>query len=108
MMLPIFVESCDDGYRASLFGSSDLRVCGPSKGEAIEALLSMVKTRLATDRAAAKRGDAELLWTDGPRGGSEPTWPPREYDPIAAEAWREVVAEIYRERDAEKAREFPE
>jgi hypothetical protein len=107
-MLPILVEPCDGGFRASLLGSADLRVCGPSKGEAIEALQAIVRSRLAADRAAAKRGDAELLWAEGLYAGSDPTWPPRDYDPIAAEITREMVAEIYRERDEQKAREFPE
>src|SRR5437588_12744521 len=107
-MLPILVVPCDGGFQATLLGSADLSVCGPSKGEAIEALQAVIRSRLAADRATAKLGNAELLWTEGLYAGSDPRWPRREYDPIAAEITREMVAEIYRERDEQKAREFPE
>lgn len=108
-MIPILVEDRDGVFRATLFGSPDLQAEAGSKREAIATLQAMVAARVEADRGVASRARSELLWADGPRMGlAEPTWPPQVYDPLEAELSRELVAEIYRERDAQKAREFPE
>jgi hypothetical protein len=109
-MVPVLVECIGGRFQATVFGNSGIQAEGITKDEAMEALKRMLDSRVADAwaKSRAEPARAELLWIDGPKSGGGPTWPPRpEPTPEEIELVREMVAEIYRERDAQKAAEFP-
>jgi hypothetical protein len=96
MKFPILVEPHNGQFRASLLGSQVVRAEGATKEEAVAA----VNDRL---RGAIAAGD--IVFLDLPTAPSILTHQP---SPEEAEDWRQLCEEIYRERDAQKAAEFPE
>lgn len=111
-MVPIVLEERGSGFRVSLAGVPEVWAEGSTPDEAVAAFRGVFSHRVEDCRSAFRHGGEKtpgIYWVDGPhRSFCEPIWPPRPYDPVAAEIAREMVAEIYRERDAEKLREFPE
>lgn len=96
-MLPVTVELVGGGFRASVFGNPTVSADGATRDEAIG--------RLRTDlRGRADRG--ELVWVDVPT--AVPGDFAGRYTAEEADLARQMVADIYRERDEQKAREFPE
>ncbi len=109
-MVPVLVETIGDRFRATLFGDSGIRTEGATKDEAMAALRRALDSRVADAwaKARAEPTRAELVWMDGPKCGAGQTCPPRPAPtPEEIEATEEMVTEIYRERDAQKAAEFP-
>lgn len=96
-MMPVLVESNGVGFRASVYGAPALAADGATREEAVETLRTDLLTR-------ADRG--ELVWLDIPR--AVPSDFAGRYTEEEAEITRQMVADIYRERDEQKAREFPE
>lgn len=96
-MLPVLVEPLDGRYQASVPGAPGLRAEGATRDEAVAALRADLDARYA-------RG--ELVWVDPPTITNPP--PPRRFTQEEIEATREMVAEMYRARDAQKVAEFPE
>ncbi len=94
-MMPVLVETSSGGCRASVYGAPAVSADAPTRDEAIAALQVELGRR-------TRQG--ELVWLDVPKVGvTDLAW--------AFEADRhadELVAEIYRLRDAEKAALFPE
>ena len=97
MSLPMLVRPMNGHYQAMLYGSEVYLAEGPTREAAIAAL----ETRLSK-----KESPEEWVTIE---------WPKAALSDFAgtvtgdeAEAWDEICREIYRERDAEKAREFPE
>lgn len=84
-------------FRATFPAFADVVGYGPTKWDAVAAL---------HDEFAARIAGGELVWVDV-HTPSDPPPPPRP-TPEEIEATEEMIAEIYRERDALKAAEFPE
>lgn len=94
-MAPVLIESVNGRYQASLLGSPGFHTEAATKEEAVMALQAEMSGR-------ATRG--EVVWVDVPKLGVSDLAGRYGYDPYLDE----IVAEIYRQRDEEKAREFPE
>lgn len=97
MMFSVLVEPKSSGYQAIVVGMPNLKADGATRDEAVIALKASLN-------ATAARGD--LLTIDVPTLAISDT--AGSYRDGEAEILREICAEIYRERDAEKAAEFPE
>jgi hypothetical protein len=97
MFYPARVEIVGGRYRASLLATPNISAEGDTGAGALAALKAEIVCRF-------NRG--ELSWVNVPHPG-EPTGLP-EYTAERAAAAEEMIAEIYRERDAQKAAEFPE
>lgn len=97
MTVPVWVEQQNGTFTASVLGSPQLRADGNTKEEAVATLVSGLGERQT-------RGELVLVNLPTPAVG--PVHPPPSAEEI--EATREMVAEIYRERDEQKRREFPE
>lgn len=94
-MFPVLVEPIDGRFQASVPGAPALRADGETKDDAIAALRAELEDRYA-------RG--ELVWLDIPRVGITDLPDRHRDDPYL----REICEEAYRQRDAQKAAEFPE
>jgi hypothetical protein len=96
MTFPILVTQANGKFTASVLGAPQVTAEGATKEQAVEA----VTTRLRD--AVASR---ELVLVDVPSLAPVPL---RLRTPEEIEDWQEVCKEIYRERDAQKAAEWPE
>ena len=96
MKFPILVEPHNGRFHASILGSQSMSAEGATKEEAVAA----VNDRL---RDAIAAGDVVLVDLS-----STPSILSRQPGPEEAEDWRQLCEEIYREREAQKAGEFPE
>jgi hypothetical protein len=96
MLFPVQLQQVDGRYRAVLPGMPPVVGVGNSSTEAVIALRAEV---------AAQISRGEIIWVNIPALG-EPTG--RVFTEEDREAAEEMIAEIYRERDAQKAAEFPE
>lgn len=92
MTFPILVTHANGTFIASTFGTPLVSAAGATK----EAALAAVTAQLRAGAVAA-----EVVFVDVDAPLAEPITDP-------ATAWRELCAEIYRERAAQKAAEFPE
>jgi hypothetical protein len=98
MTVSVWVEQQDGTFVASVPGVPQLRATGETRDAAIRALSEIVRVFQARGMlVAVNLPDVPVTATPRP----QPTEEERE-------AWREVVAGIYRERDEQKRREFPE
>ena len=97
MTIPVWVEQQNGRFTATVLGAPQLRAVGPTKDDAVAALRSSLNERAAT---------GELTTLDVPVPAAE--LPVRHYTEDELAEMREQVAEIYRERDEQKRREFPE
>lgn len=87
MTLPVWVEQKGDGFVAAVLGRPDLTAVGPTADLAVVGLRAVLADHRAGGRLVAVNvPDPSEPLTDEQR-----------------EAWAEVVAEIYRERDDQKA-----
>jgi hypothetical protein len=96
MSWTVYVEPVAGGFEASLVGDAAIRASGGTADEAVAGVKAVLDARRA-------RGYFVTL-DDTPT--VRPELVPR--DDAERQAWDEVVAEIYRERDAQKKAEFPE
>jgi hypothetical protein len=96
MTIPVWVEQSNGTFTASALGDSRLKATAESRDEALRRLDELL-------HICVRRG--ALVFVDIP----EPAIPvpPRQPTLEEIEATREMVAEIYRQRDEEKALEFP-
>ena len=102
MSTPVWVEQVNGHFTASLLGRPEVRADGPTR----EAALAAVRVVLADRRPAG-----ELVWLeDEPAGAAGVAEIARKYanDPGWHDLWDQIKRDAYRERDEEKAREFPE
>jgi hypothetical protein len=95
MTLPIIVQPLNGSFTAAVLGAPNLRATGVTDDAAVEALKTSLSERLSS-------GEIRLVEVE-----------PKGLIGLAGkyqndEAWAEVVADIYRERNEQKSREFPE
>jgi hypothetical protein len=94
MTVPIWVEQQGGTFTATVIGAPRLKAEGATKEQAVAAATAQLQDRVTA-------GEVVLV--------NVPTPPPaRNYAPEEIELMRELCAEAYRERDAQKAAEFPE
>lgn len=91
------LEAVDGRHRATLLAFPGISAEGATRYDALEALKADIKGRFDL---------GELCWANVPHPGEDTGLPI--YTPEQAAATEEMIAEIYRERDAQKAAEFPE
>jgi hypothetical protein len=94
MTFPIWVEQQNGKFTASVLGSPQVKAEGATKEQAVAAIRAQLQNRMAA-------GEVVLVNVPTPL-------PVRNYTPEEIEIMREMCAEIYRERDAQKAAEWPE
>ena len=94
MTVPVWVEQSNGTFTASVLGAPQVSASGATKEQAVSAVTAQLRSRVTA---------GELVLVDVP-----PPLPFRNVSPADAAALREMCAEIYRERDAQKAAEFPE
>ena len=95
MTIPVWVEQKADTFTATVIGAPQLSAAGATKQQAVAAVTAQLRDRLTS---------GEVVLVDMP----EPPLPFQQVSPEDAAVLREMCAEIYRERDAQKAAEFPE
>lgn len=95
MTFPVWVEQRNGKFVATAIGAPQVTADGATKELAVAAVTSQLQTRMTA---------GEVVLVDVP----DPAVPSAETNPDVSAAWRELCAEIYRERDAQKAREWPE
>lgn len=96
MTFPILVTQSDGTFTASVLGSPAMSAAGATREQAVAAVTARFRTGVAA-------GEVVLMSVPVP-----PPLPSRRYTDEEVEVMREQVAEIYRERDAQMAAEFPE
>ena len=94
MTVPVWVEQSNGKFTASVLGSPQVKAEGATREQAVAAVTAQLQSAVAS-------GEVVLVSVPTPL-------PPRQVSPEEAEAWRELCEEIYRERAAQKAAEFPE
>ena len=96
MTVPVWVEQQNGTFTASVIGAPALSAAGITKEAAVAAAAARFRAGVAA---------GEVVYVNVP----DPLLPPaRAYTDEEIEIMREMTAEIYRERDAQKAAEFPE
>jgi hypothetical protein len=94
MTVPVWVEQTNGKFIATVLGAPQVKAEGATKEQAVAGVTKQVQHRIAS-------GEVVIVSVPTPV-------PTRQYTPEEIEAMREMCAEIYRERDAQKAAEFPE
>ncbi|AWM41695.1 hypothetical protein GobsT_72160 [Gemmata obscuriglobus] len=92
MTFPIFVTQSNGTFTASVLGDPRVASEGATKEQAVSAVTAQLQSRMTA-------GEVVLVTVPPPAPDESPD---------KAQAWRELCDEIYRERDAQKAAEFPE
>ena len=95
MTFPILVLQTNGKFTASVLGSPHVAAEGATREQAVATVAAQLHNRMTT---------GEVVLIDVP----DPPLPFRQVSPEDAASWRELCEEIYRERDAQKAAEFPE
>ena len=98
MSVAISYLSNNGTVEAFVIGSPQWRASGKSKTEAENRLRNQLQERM-------RSGELKFMEFNEPNHVAESARDSAEED---LQAWREIAAEAYRERDAEKAAEFPE
>jgi uncharacterized NAD(P)/FAD-binding protein YdhS len=99
MQLPVWVEQQNGRFTATVLGAPQLRADGATKEEAVTALRAALTVRVVA---------GELVFVDAEPKGLVTLAGRYADDEEAREMWDEIVTEIYRQRDEQKAQEFPE
>ena len=94
MTVPVWVEQSNGKFTATVLGAPQVKAEGVTKEQAVAAVTAQLQSRMTA-------GEVVLISVPAPV-------PARRYTDEEIEAMREMTAEIYRERDAQKAAEFPE
>ncbi len=89
MTVPVWVEQSDGKFTATVIGAPQVAADGATKEQAVAAVTAQLRNRMAA---------GEVVPVDVPA-----PLPPRNYTTEEVEAMREMCAETYRERDAQKA-----
>lgn len=95
MTVPVWIEQSNGKFTATVIGAPQVTADGMTKVQAVAAVTAQLNSRITA---------GEVVLVDVPA----PPSPARSYSPEDAEAMREMCAEVYRERDAQKAAEWPE
>jgi hypothetical protein len=95
MTVPVWVEQSNGKFTATVLGAPQVKAEGATKEQAVAAVTAQLQSRMTA-------GEVILVTV------SPPPLPFRQVSPEEAQAWRELCEEIYRERDAQKAAEWPE
>lgn len=95
MTFPILVTQTNGTFTASVLGSPEVAAEGPTKEQAVAAVTEQLRARVAA---------GEVVLVNVPSGVSAR----RRYSDEELAILREQTAEIYRQRDAQKAAEWPE
>ena len=90
MTFPVLVEACDDQFAASLVGVPKIRVLGPTRSQAIDALKAEIEHRVAL---------GELLSLDIESMGVSSLAGKYKSDPTL----RTICDDAYRARDAKQS-----
>jgi predicted RNase H-like HicB family nuclease len=96
MTFPILVTQSNGTFTASVLGAPQVAAEGPTREQAVATVTEQLRARVTA-------GEVVLVNVPAPA--------PPTFGPVSAEdaaAWRELCSEIYRERDAQKAAEWPE
>lgn len=96
MTFPILVTQSNGTFTASVLGSPQVSADGATKEQAVSTVTERLRARITA-------GEVVLVNVPDP-----PPLPFRNVSPEDAAAMRELCEEIYRERDAQKAAEWPE
>lgn len=99
MTVPVWIEQQNGTFTATVLGAPGLRAVADTRDKAVAALRGEVAVRLSA---------GELLMMDVEPRGVLALAGKYQDDPGWKESWDEIVREAYRERDEQKAREFPE
>lgn len=91
MTFSVLVEACDGQFAASLAGVPKVRVVGPTRSEAIDALKAEIEHRVALGELLAL--DIETIGVSNLAGKYEA-------DPTL----RKICDDAYRDRDADRGR----
>jgi hypothetical protein len=94
MTVPVWVEQSNGKFTATVLGAPQVKAEGATREQAVAAVTAQLQSRVSA-------GEVVLVNVPTPL-------PARNYTPEEIEAMREMCAEIYRERDAQKAAEWPE
>jgi hypothetical protein len=94
MTVPIGIEQTNGKFTATVLGAPQVKAEGATKEQAVAAVTAQLQSRMTA-------GEVVLVNVSAPL-------PFRQVSPEDAAAWRELCEEIYRERDAQKASEWPE
>ena len=98
MTVPVWVEHQNGTFTASVLGAVQLQAGGLTRDQAVAALVAVLNDSQASGQLVLLDVPARATVSSGVRSmNAEET-----------EAWREMCAEIYRERDEQKRLEFPE
>lgn len=95
MTFPILVVQTNGRFTASVLGSPHVAAEGATKEQAVATVTAQLQSRMTA---------GEVVLVNIPPA----PLPFRQVSPEDAAAMREMCAEIYRARDAQKAAEFPE
>jgi hypothetical protein len=94
MTVPIWVEQQNGKFTATVIGAPQLKAEGATREQAVAAATAQFQSRVTAGEVVLVNVPTPLQF--------------RQVSPEDAAAWRELCEEIYRERDAQKAAEFPE
>jgi hypothetical protein len=98
MSIAVWVEQTNGKYTASVPGEPAFRAVADSKDAAVAALKAQLESRVTA---------GDLVFVDvEPKGVLALTGKYKD-DPEWQAVWKEIEEQAYRERDEEKAREFP-
>lgn len=99
MTVPVWIEQQNGHFTATVLGAPGMHASASSREKAIEALRVEVETRLSAGELLLLGVEPKGLGALAGRYAS---------DDVSRQAWNDVVAEAYRQREELKAREFPE
>lgn len=91
--VPVWVEQTNGTFTARVLGAAGLAASAATRDQAVSALLADLTARQT-------RGELLMVSVPAPAAAA-PT-------AVDDELWDELVAGVYRDRDEEKRREFPE
>lgn len=99
MSVPVWVEQQNGKFTATVLGAPGVRAEAATKDAAIAAVRALLEERTSAGELVFVEVEPQGLLALAGRYAT---------DPVSREMWEEVVAEAYRYRDEQKAREFPE
>jgi hypothetical protein len=99
MSIAVWVEQTNGKFTASVPGAPAFRAVADTKDAAVAALRAQLESRVSA---------GELVFVDVEPKGVLALAGKYKDDPDWQTMWKEIEEQAYRERDEEKAREFPE
>lgn len=99
MTIPVWVEQQGGVFAASVCGAPGVRALADSREKAVAGLRAELEARMSAGELLLMDVEPKDLSSLAGRYAN---------DDVSRRAWEDLVAEAYRLRDEEKAREFPE